>query len=92
METKKDEMTDVQIAMWALSNIVASVGIQGLNKYLFTDYGFTFGIALTSFHMLATFLGIYICLQFNIFEFKKLDYSKVNKKFSFFLLFSKTYI
>jgi len=53
------------------------VGIQALNKFLFRDYNFNYGVALTAFHMFATSLGCYITLQLKIFEYKALPIAQV---------------
>ncbi|PAA49950.1 hypothetical protein BOX15_Mlig009768g2 [Macrostomum lignano] len=52
-------------------NILVSVAIVGVNKYVYTHYGFP-NLTLTMIHFVVTFLGLLICRLFGIFRPKNL--------------------
>ena len=47
-----------------------------INKHIFVNFGFP-NITLTFIHFLVTFIGLIICLQFDIFRFKRLPIVKM---------------
>jgi solute carrier family 35, member E3 len=74
--------------VWPLSlNVFASCGTIFVNKHIFQNHHFTFGLkfslkkkigtALTVCHFIITFLLCALCAQFGVFSAKKLDMKKV---------------
>jgi solute carrier family 35 protein E3 len=57
-------------------NMISSIAIVLINKHIFVNFGFP-NITLTFIHFLVTFIGLIICLQFDIFRFKRLPIAKM---------------
>ena len=57
-------------------NMISSIAIVLINKHIFVNFGFP-NITLTFIHFLVTFIGLIICLQFDIFRFKRLPIVKM---------------
>lgn len=52
-------------------NVFSSIGIVYVNKSIFMDYAFPFGMLLTVIHFIVTFLLLVVCLILGVFEFKR---------------------
>ena len=57
-------------------NIASSVLVVLVNKYIYEYYGFP-NMALTCVHFIVTFLGLLVCQQFKLFQFKRLPIIKM---------------
>jgi hypothetical protein len=57
-------------------NMISSIAIVLLNKHIFINFGFP-NTPLTFIHFLITFIGLLVCLQFDIFRFKRLPVIKM---------------
>jgi len=58
-------------------NVLASCGTIFINKFLFKNYGFTFGTALTVAHFFFTFALCALAGWLGFFQFKKLNIARV---------------
>ncbi|XP_067009398.2 solute carrier family 35 member E3 isoform X2 [Anabrus simplex] len=56
-------------SLYLLFNIVCSIVIVLLNKWVYVNIGFP-NITLTLFHFIVTFLGLHICQKWNMFHVK----------------------
>jgi solute carrier family 35 protein E3 len=48
-------------------NVVASISIIQLNKYIYVEYSFP-NMALTCIHFIITFLGLLVCNRFQVYQ------------------------
>lgn len=58
------------VPLGLLINIVASISIIQVNKYIYVEYGFP-NMTLTCIHFIVTFIGLVICNRLEV--FKKVD-------------------
>lgn len=57
-------------------NIVASISIVLLNKWIYTVHGFP-NVSLTCLHFIVTTVGLFVCQKFNIFQPKSVPIFKM---------------
>lgn len=68
--------TQLRVVTGCATNILASIAIIFLNKYIFTKCGMK-TMTLTAIHMIITSLGLMICLKMKTFVRKKVSIDKV---------------
>ncbi len=73
---KKTVNSIIHNVIIVLVNMISSIAIVFLNKHIFVNFRFP-NITLTFIHFLITFIGLIICLQFDIFKFKRLPIVKM---------------
>jgi solute carrier family 35 protein E3 len=66
-----------RIPLYLFLNASSSIGIVFANKVVFQIYNFKFGTLLTLIHFVFTALGLEVCRQFGVFEYKAVDIIKV---------------
>eukprot|EP01101_Sappina_pedata_P007027 TRINITY_DN3629_c0_g1_i1.p1 TRINITY_DN3629_c0_g1~~TRINITY_DN3629_c0_g1_i1.p1 ORF type:complete len:337 (+),score=120.13 TRINITY_DN3629_c0_g1_i1:74-1084(+) len=64
-------------AFWILINIVSSVSLVLVNKWIFQVEGFSFGAVMTLIHFFVTALGLELCALFSVFEKKPIPFRSV---------------
>jgi solute carrier family 35 protein E3 len=57
-------------------NMISSISIVVINKHIFISFGFP-NLTLTLVHFLVTYTGLVVCLQLDIFKFKRLPVIKM---------------
>lgn len=62
-------MEKANVTFYLLFNVVNSILIVLLNKWVYVHVGFP-NITLTCLHFTVTFLGLYICQRLNVFQVK----------------------
>ena len=67
---------NINIIIGLTANLLASIGVIQVNKYIYVYYGFS-NMALTCLHFILTFLGLIICQMFGLFSFKKVPVVKM---------------
>lgn len=76
-------MNKFSVFIIIVANMISSIGIIQLNKYIYIQRGFP-NMALTCFHFLFCFVSLFICNILGVFEFKKVPLmSMVPMSFSF---------
>ncbi|XP_075065615.1 solute carrier family 35 member E3 [Mixophyes fleayi] len=65
-----------RIAAGLLANLLSSICIVFINKWIYVHYGFP-NMSLTLVHFVVTWLGLYLCQRFGMFCPKSLSVSKV---------------
>jgi solute carrier family 35 protein E3 len=66
---------DSPLTIGLLINIISSILIIQLNKYIFTAYGFP-NLTLTCIHLVTTYLGLLISYRFRLFKLTDLPILK----------------
>jgi solute carrier family 35 protein E3 len=61
------QLRDLIVPIGLAINVVASISIIQLNKYIYVEYSFP-NMALTCIHFIVTFLGLMVCNRFNIYK------------------------
>ena len=64
------------LTLGLLINICSSICIVFLNKWLYVHHGFP-NMTLTCIHFVTTFIGLRLCVAFNVFKPKRLSVLKV---------------
>ena len=66
----------LNVAIGLAANLVSSVAIIQVNKYIYVYYGYS-NMALTCLHFILTFLGLLVCQMFGLFTFKRVPIIKM---------------
>ena len=66
-----------RVPFYLFLNASSSIGIVFANKVVFQMYNFKYGTLLTLIHFICTAIGLEICRQFGVFEYKPVDIKKV---------------
>lgn len=69
-------MSHGRIATGLIGNLLSSICIVFINKWLYVQYGFP-NMTLTLIHFLVTWLGLYVCQKLDLFAPKRLNLSKI---------------
>jgi solute carrier family 35 protein E3 len=76
MSAPKNENSRLFVIGGILVNIVSSVAIIQVNKYIYVNYGYP-NMSLTCLHFIITFLGLLLCERFGVFKIKKVPIVKM---------------
>ncbi|XP_067110712.1 solute carrier family 35 member E3 isoform X2 [Osmerus mordax] len=80
MSTMATRLSDLfgnsRIVTGLLANLLSSICIVFINKWIYVHYGFP-NITLTLIHFLMTWLGLYVCQKMDIFSPKSLQPTKI---------------
>jgi solute carrier family 35, member E3 len=76
MTVDLSEHSKAFIGFGMLINLVSSVSIIQINKYIYTNYGYP-NMALTLIHFIITFLGLVFCNLVGVFKVKKVPLKKM---------------
>ena len=69
-------MSQVYVVAGILTNVVSSVAIIQVNKYIYVNYEYP-NMALTCLHFIFTFIGLVICERCGVFKIKKVPIVKM---------------
>ena len=69
-------MNNLNIISGLATNLVSSVAIIQVNKYIYVNYEYP-NMALTCLHFIFTFIGLIICERFGVFKIKKVPIMKM---------------
>ena len=73
----EDRWARLRIPFYLFLNFASSVGIVSANKVVFQIYKFRYGTLLTLIHFIFTFLGLEICRQMKMFEYKSVEIKRI---------------
>ncbi len=68
--------SDLNVYSGLIINLISSVAIIQLNKYIYVNYGYP-NMSLTCLHFIVTFLGLTVLAKLGIFRIKKVPIIKM---------------
>lgn len=69
-------VTNLNVTSGLLINLVSSIAIIQLNKYIYINYGYP-NMSLTCLHFISTFLGLSVLAKLGIFQIKRVSIIKM---------------
>ena len=76
MNDLKQRVQPILVPLGLAVNIISSISIIQLNKFIYTEFGFP-NITLTCIHFVLTYLGLLLCIHHGVFKRVEIPLAKM---------------